>query len=729
LYQSFVEGLLLKPASYDKWITVVDSTAGFAARLPAHYELTYTPEINQYEGPFGQVGGIYHAGFDLNTAKDAGATTWILYGDLTSDPLEPETDSDQQARAKEWLEEFFGASFSYEGAPARFSDSQTLSGEFYKKYPVKLQGKLIQRGNRFYALVAIDRERNILTKKLLPGFRTLPVFPTQTAQLVEIDSLLQVYLPAPPQRKGLSAEIHDDLLSEFIDRNAPPDEVTTATDPLTGNHHWLRIHRLPQFFGTTDTLGFLRSYLDSLSSAYDSTELLGVTTVQGFPGLLARMSLHQSKLLTQVQIYTAGNRVIEKLVQGSAEASRHPNVIAFFDEDQWDRSKLGPTVLTTRANELLQALASENTAEVEAALAVVSVSGGLQAEHAPALRQVILRPSWPGDLNPTTAQRQLLAYYHSLSNQQLHQLEQLYRAAANTPHLRRTILNWLGDQGQEVYWSLYFRVLFQHTSAADDIGRYIHPSLSEQPQLIRARWPALLTALAQAEAHPLLWQLVAAGYHQDLDLAPLQLLAQNHLEDWLGGQASPSETELEALLHCLQQVPASPAILPLLKTLMNSDASVVIRASALGARLRAGDKIKRAALRPLLNHNKLRYPCLRVLNSFPSANLLPKNFEGAAMAQYLLDQHWQAADKALVSEVRLSKKIAYRYQNQTYHAYVFTFTYDDDFNRLAVVGLFQQDGPYFRDEGWINTTDYTVSRRRQDEKAIDLLDELRRRRE
>ncbi len=147
---------------------------------------------------------------------------------------------------------------------------------------------------------------------------------------------------------------------------------------------------------------------------------------------------------------------------------------------------------------------------------------------------------------------------------------------------------------------------------------------------------------------------------------------------------------------------------------------------AAGYLLSKGKSLPKKKVQQMLRDPYLRVPLIRELNRYNQLDLVKgRYFSPEHIARIMLLE--KLTKEGVVSNVQFVREADVLFRSEPQRAYIFTFDLDGDRSRLAVVGFFSPEGKEstFLDEGLVNFTLYTITRRRQARKAEQLLEEMK----
>lgn len=722
-----------------KWKKYQDPKIGFRASLPEQYVLTQTeltPGVYKEE-ELGRRMHIYHAGL----GKEA-VTTWLIHADLPAYNWAPSVDSLRLAEGIDWVSEYFSLDdiedhiWDLEASRPQVS----FLGQFQNN-EVLLKGRLSLRGNRIFAVISIDTPDGKRTQKLMRDFAFVPITEELTFKQHSLaDSLLLCWLPDVPISNTANQLENDTRLQAIIQdlerQHSAKDYHWKGMDPLTSAQVAIRVEKLPSLYGTPDTSAFFTEQLKSMRSEFrlpdQSTEVLVMDT---YPGREYRLEGIGSHLVYVAQIYVANNLLVKKLVQVHADQLDHPNIEAFLHDDTLQEEELGPPTLVAKTTALLEALRSDNTDTLNMVLGMLISNRpnilGLEKDQ---VEQILLQNNFPNSSIGINLYDELLrAFQDDTRSAELDRLVTLFEKS-DSQLLKEQILILLANDYNKESWQLY-RDLLQ-TEEINSWSSTVFLPLYDRPEAIEISWPGLIELLSNGQNIDDVFEIgtwILSGEQLDKHLVLEQQAAFTKVSTPLFSQSIQQEDTkaLDFIFDLYERLPTDAHILAQMNSLYERRIYDWLSVRSAGVLLAHGQTLGKRTMKKLLRSEQLRYPFLRLLNKYDAINSKAQSqYEEVDLAEFLLREAMIEIEDS-VSAIRFDQVIDIMYQDSPYQVYLFTFSYEEDINRLAAVGLFtkEEEDPHFVDDGLIEFTSYTISSRRRARKGKQLIRSLELRRE
>ncbi|MEL6654991.1 MAG: TraB/GumN family protein [Bacteroidota bacterium] len=717
--ERFVEEFDLLKKNQNKWVTVVDSVGGFQVRMPSTYIYSSSDRNDTYpfqksmDYPWHQ----YRAGFEEDRAS-----VWLQYYDLSLGQRPQQTWDRLQAGVDE-LENQYAIDIavvkrdSLAGFPR-----WKLTGEFIDE-GLFFTGEVLARGNRLYLLSAVDSKRQVWTKKFVPSFRLLPL---STESPVEeysyFDEELKLKLP------GIASE-ELEKLEENLSTNERYRQVIKGLDTRTGSSYEVEIQKLPYAYYVRDSLAFYNQELLGMLSESDSLLSQARVSVDGRAAILYTYTTAQEQLQQQIQLYHRGPYWIKKrMIALPAYFSSVANS-EFFLSDQWNIPNDQMSFFSGSVEKITTGLRSSDTLSLRRALKSIHPQLSFREVDLPLLQEVLVDNQWAAAGLEKEGSRKLLAVLQTIGETGYELLVETFPQIPD-PRLQEALLEELAFQANNEGRNALFQLLAQSKSLSDDASTKALASFSNNPALIIQYWANFSKLLANAQEPLYTWELAAQVLAQD-SLSKAPILAARHLflergQERLRTWQQQGGKIPEAVFTVYELLPEAPGLLSQVQQILDRSSVDLASVEAVSYLLSKGKDLPKKKVRQILKDPQLRVPLIRELNRYDRLGLVEARYYSPELiARTMLLE--KLTKEGLVSNVELIDEIEVLFRSEPQLAYAFTFDLDDDNSRLAVVGFFSRDGKQkpFLDEGLVNFTLYTITRRRRARKARQLLDEMK----
>lgn len=713
----FLDRFALQRRNRNKWVSVVDSIGGFRLRLPDSYLYSASPRNDEfpYTKSLDYPQHIYRAGFE-----DPKASVWLQYYDVSPGTYQKKS-WDQLQEGLELLESQYGIDISvtsrgqFESYPA-----WDLSGEFADE-GLLFKGKAIARGNRIYLLSQVDESRPIATKKFLPSFRLQELASTAAESKGYFQDRVELRIPGNPSANLEKSE--SDLSTPARYRQG-----IRSLDPYTGASFEVDILLLPPYFSVDNEEQFFEQERLTLLSETDS--LLASKSVELKGNVQAPVYTYTSsneQLQQQIQLYNWGKYWVKKRLVAMPEYFTTTSAISFFEDDQWNVSVDSPTLSASTVDKLIAQLQSPDSLQLRWGLKSIHPELTFSAATLPGLKSVFIDNHWEEMGLANSATDLLVRSILNVGDQGQQLLTETFPQITSTA-LQEKLLIALAQQSSSASRNTLFQILAEDQPLPEDLTAKALMGFEDNPALVLQYWADFSQLLEDAQEPLYTWELARQVLAQD-SLSKAPVLAARHLflargEALLSSWQDQDMEVPEAVFQVYQLLPEAPGLLRQVEEMLGRSQVDQLSVEAAAYLLAKGKELPKKKVRQMLKNQKLRIPFIRVLNEFDRMDLVDgRYYDEPAIARSMFLERLQQEGE--VSNIEQLDVVEALFRGEPRRAYVYSFDLDEDRSRLAVVGFFSNtDSKTFLDEGLVNFTLYTITRRRQSRKARQLVEEL-----
>lgn len=715
----FLESFSLLRTNQRKWTSIVDSVGGFRVRMPNNYVATQSGRLEDYpytkamEFPQHQ----YRAGFE-----DRKASVWLQYYDVSPGSFQSRS-WDQLQAGVEQLEMQYALDLTitdrseYQGFP-----SWELSGEFVDQGLI-FAGRVIARGNRLYLLSLVDDNRKSLTKKFLSSFQLQPL---------QAESALQEYTYFNDDVQfTLAGKVAEDLsnMEAYLFKNARYQQRIRGLDTISGASYTIELSKYPPEFYVNDSLQFYQEELEDF--AWEKDSLLREETLNLSRGPVTKVYVYATEheqLQRRIQLYHNGLYWVRKSLTAMPDYFEGQAGKAFFAADQWAKPEQSPTLFSGSAQTIVQQLASSDSVALHRAVKAIHPQLTFTAQDLPDLRKVLLNNHWSTFELESYMSRVLVGIVEYLGTPGFEMLSDAFTAIRDVD-MQESLLMELARRSDGVARETLFSILAETRQLPEETTAKALSAFRDNPELVIQYWANFSKLMASAQEPLYTWELARQVLAQD-SLSKAPLLAARHIfvargEERLNEWKPQDDKIPAAIFDVYQLLPEAPGLFSQVQQMLDRTQVDQLTVEAAGFLLAKGKEVPKKKVRQILKNPYLRVPFIRILNEYNRLDLVDKRYyipEDIAR-RMLLDA---LTPEGVVANVQLEDAVEVLFRGEPRKAYVFSFDLDEDRSRLAVVGFFGADGekPKFLDEGLVNYTLYTITRRRQGQKAQQLIEEM-----
>ncbi len=716
--ETFLDRFTVNRKNRNKWVEVVDSLGGFKVRLPDNYLYSASSrnEAIPYQKAMDYPQHQYRAGFE-----EEKASVWLQYYDVSPGTYRKRV-WDQLQEGVELLEGQYGIDISVtKRAENQSYPSWELSGEFLDE-GLLFKGKVMAKGNRLYVLSAVDESRQQLTKKFLSSFRLIEKAPATTPTFHPFyEDQVQLLLPGTPATVLESKE-------EDLSTPARYRQSIQGLDPETGASYEVEVLLLPSYHSLIDAEALHQQELSRMLSDQDS--LLGLTRVEmgdDFSVPIYTYNTSHDQLQQKLQLYRWGDYWVKKRLVALPGYFESNTAVAFFTGDEWSVPASSPPLAGGLSETLMNQLQSADSLQLRWALKSIDPQLTFKRADIPQLREVILDNNWVARGLEKEASDLIVRSLLTLGKEGEQLLIESFPEIRELP-LQESFLTTLAQEASTESRNTLFRILAKDLPLPDDLSAKALMGFQDKPALVLQYW-ADFSRLMEDDHEPLYtWELARQVLSQD-SLSKAPVLAARHLflergqellETWEG----QDEDVPVAVFQVYKLLPEAPSLMRQVQDILNRTEVDKVSVEAAAYLLAKGKDLPKKKVRQILKQQSLRVPFIRVLNEFDRLDLVDtRYFDEEAIARTMLLELLDA--EGVVSNVENLDVIEALFRGEPQRAFVYSFDLDGDRSRLAVVGFFSTTkSKAFLDEGLVNFTLYTITRRRQSRKAQQLVDEL-----
>lgn len=718
-----------------KWQLIQDTLGGFSLMLPRQFVYTASPtnDREDQDDQFDYLTHNYRAAF---TEPDT--WLWLQWNDLPAGDIIVE-DSLYLTNLVLFLEEVLEVPLEarpleeWNSCPSLF-----FTGAYGDDK--QLRGRYILRGNRLYLLIQIGDKKLKAGKKFMPSFRFLPYAETaldHTEALAE--GMIEIPFPRSPVIRKED--------KQMLDYTATLSETRVfCADSLSGAAYEVDILEYSDLYGVTDTAAFWAERIKLFTSYNDTVVSEKPVLVAGkYPGRQLEMATKGTQLKHRAQLFVCGPYFIQQYVYGTRAYLEKRIVSDFFAEVKVDDARITaqPSIFESKADALIQSFASQEEDRLSAAYKALDITQSFAPRHLDQMTGRLLG-TWPDLEIVSTIKQNLIAAIGEMDfPEKSHFFAGLFQQLPQGSKERAEVLYQLLQSPDEENLAAYFQLLRTDPDLQKEGGYRIFQPFFDDLSLFVSQFGAFKTMLETREENLYLWYLAEDALLQipeecDLIRQAIPLFVQRgaeRLDQWRYTKAT------EALDVYSQEARAPLFIFDFYRAAQLDSEEVFRQAKRLFERtdqdwgalqaarflLESQQELSRRRLKKMLRSDNTYLKIIQLLNEFDQLSVLKKSaFDEMRIATTLLEKDLEHGG-VLVISVEFKETMEVNFRGQSCRVYVFTFTSEENSrNRVAVVGMFSENPAErsFLDEGLINYTSYSVSRRRQIRKAKELVEEM-----